>query len=218
MDTPIITPTKRCTKCGNEYPATTQYFGRRASAADGFTFACKACKSAHDKQYNRINAEKIAVTKHKHYLEIKDQISVKQKEYRALNRDRINKRTEQWRAAHPEARKINRMKRLNEEKAYKRAYRLAFPEKHRADQSKRRARGYDAGGRYTDADVHKQYALQKGRCHWCGCKVGKTYHVDHVIPLSKGGSNDPRNIVISCPECNLKKHDKMPHEFSGRLF
>lgn len=37
--------------------------------------------------------------------------------------------------------------------------------------------------------------------------------VDHVVPLSRGGADDAENIVISCPTCNLHKHNKLPHEW-----
>jgi 5-methylcytosine-specific restriction endonuclease McrA len=56
---------------------------------------------------------------------------------------------------------------------------------------------------------------QRGKCHWCGEKVGRFYHVDHVVPLSKGGSNGPENLVIACAFCNISKHDRLPHEWSG---
>lgn len=217
MDTPIITPTKRCTKCGNEYPVTTQYFGRRASAPDGFTFACKACKSAHDKQYNQNNAEKIAVAKRNRYIQDKERISASRKEYRVLNRDRINKNTEQWRRTHPDARAQYRRDNLDREKENQRNHRQRFPEKHRADEARRRARKLGAGGTYTRDDILHQLQAQKGRCWWCEAKVGDKYHVDHLIPLARGGSNDARNIVISCPKCNMSKNDKLPSEWSDRL-
>lgn len=54
-----------------------------------------------------------------------------------------------------------------------------------------------------------QYEVQRGKCHWCGIALGDDYHVDHVIPLVKGGSNGPENIVCSCPPCNLRKGAKI---------
>lgn len=43
---PII-PLKRCTKCGNEYPATTEYFHRHNVAKDKLYQQCKICKNAY---------------------------------------------------------------------------------------------------------------------------------------------------------------------------
>jgi 5-methylcytosine-specific restriction endonuclease McrA len=38
-----------------------------------------------------------------------------------------------------------------------------------------------------------------------------------VVPLVLGGGNGPENIVVCCPNCNLKKHSKHPMEFCGRM-
>lgn len=90
-------------------------------------------------------------------------------------------------------------------------------ENEKALNARRRARKRDADGKYDAKDVARQYRAQKGKCYWCGIKVGGVYHVDHVIPLARGGTNGPENIVISCPHCNLSKHDKLPHEWSDKL-
>jgi len=79
-----------------------------------------------------------------------------------------------------------------------------------------------APGSHTIEDVKRQYDRQKGKCYYCGKKLGtgkNAYHVDHIIPLSRGGSNDISNLVIACPQCNVSKQDKLLHEWleGGRL-
>jgi hypothetical protein len=41
------------------------------------------------------------------------------------------------------------------------------------------------------------------RCRYCSSE--ESLEVDHVVPLAKGGSNDPANLVASCRSCNRKK-------------
>jgi len=87
----------------------------------------------------------------------------------------------------------------------------------RARSRKRRALKAQATGSFSENDVRRQYESQNGKCWWCGKLVGDTYHVDHRVPLSRGGSDDATNIVIACPHCNMSKGAKMPHEWIGRL-
>jgi len=37
---------------------------------------------------------------------------------------------------------------------------------------------------------------------------GATFHVEHVIPRSKGGESTLTNLALACPRCNLHKADK----------
>jgi len=51
-------------------------------------------------------------------------------------------------------------------------------------------------------------------CVYCGSPVcERTGHVDHVLPWSRGGSNEMSNLVAACAECNLKKGAKTPREW-----
>ena len=43
-------------------------------------------------------------------------------------------------------------------------------------------------------------------CAYCGFSGGVT--VDHVIPISRGGTNDRKNIVPACSKCNSSKRDR----------
>ena len=46
------------------------------------------------------------------------------------------------------------------------------------------------------------------RCKYCGANGEKvTLHVDHVFPESKGGKDNPSNLVTACSDCNFGKSD-----------
>ena len=51
-------------------------------------------------------------------------------------------------------------------------------------------------------------------CQYCGVR-GVSLQCDHVIPVSRGGSNELSNLVAACAKCNLSKHDKTPEEWLG---
>ncbi|SRR6266568_2945831 len=82
----------------------------------------------------------------------------------------------------------------------------------------RNAREKSIPGKHTAQDIQLQYKRQKGKCYYCRQTLIK-YNVDHVVPVACGGSNDPDNLVVTCPRCNQSKWRKLPHEWpeGGRL-
>lgn len=50
-------------------------------------------------------------------------------------------------------------------------------------------------------------------CHICGkqCQP-ENIHLDHVIPLSKGGEHSRANVKVACAPCNIRKSDTMPSD------
>jgi len=46
-----------------------------------------------------------------------------------------------------------------------------------------------------------------GKCVKCG--GNRNLEFDHIIPVSKGGSNTERNIQVLCEHCNREKADKI---------
>jgi 5-methylcytosine-specific restriction endonuclease McrA len=48
------------------------------------------------------------------------------------------------------------------------------------------------------------------RCRYCGASSsdGVTLHVDHIVPHSKGGTDDESNLCASCDQCNLGKGNR----------
>ncbi len=79
----------------------------------------------------------------------------------------------------------------------------------------RRGRQYGAAGCYTKEDLHKLLEQQGLSCH-CGVSflvVDPT--IDHKTPLSRGGSNWPRNLQLLCQPCNGSKGTKTQREWLG---
>jgi len=53
-------------------------------------------------------------------------------------------------------------------------------------------------------------------CAYCGATVedGATLTLDHVVPASKGGSNDPANLVTCCSRCNSSRGTRSVPQFA----
>jgi 5-methylcytosine-specific restriction endonuclease McrA len=135
--------------------------------------------------------------------------------------DKESGNKQRWFAANPEKRRasVNKYGAKNRERMreyhteYQREWRKHNKEKERSYRVRRRS----TGGKHTAEDIKLQLASQRGNCWWCGKKLKDDWHVDHRVPLARGGSNNANNLCISCPTCNKSKGAKMPHEWNGRL-
>lgn len=90
------------------------------------------------------------------------------------------------------------------------------PDKVREGQQRRNDRIRQAESHHTKADIEAQYARQGGKCEYCSEPVGSRFHVDHVVPISRGGSDGADNIAIACPPCNREKHNLTGDEYKAR--
>lgn len=99
------------------------------------------------------------------------------------------------------------------------AYYIANPEKVAATRFKRRARNLGAEGSHTAADIKMIFENQRGLCANCKKKLAKSgknkYHVDHIQPLARCGSNAKENLQCLCPTCNHRKHAKDPFDWAN---
>jgi len=94
-------------------------------------------------------------------------------------------------------------------------WRKANLDKCRDIQARRRAR--KRGATVEKVERRLVFERDQGRCHLCGKKVNlKNWHLDHIIPLARGGEHSYRNVAVSCPRCNMRKQNKMRGQL--RLF
>lgn len=164
-----------------------------------------------------------------------DKVAAKAKRWRLAHRDEILARVKAARAADPEkarereraryAENVKRIRRrkaewrvanIETERARDKRYRENNREKVRIQWKARKSRKRGASGTFTPADIAALLQVQKHKCahSWCRVPLKDGHHIDHVMPLARGGSSDRRNLQLLCPACNMKKHAKHPIDFA----
>lgn len=213
MDTPDHTTSKRCTKCGKEYPATTDNFYRSAGGKYGLKSACIPCSSAKSNEWRAAN---------------KDKTSAARKSWYASNRERRSEYNRAYREAHREY-FASYMKVWGEEnKEHKattyKAWCQANPDKSRARGHRYRTSKLGLPSSLSASDWQFALSYFEGCCAACGRPPGlwHTLVADHWIPLSS--SDCPGtvawNIVPLCHDkkdgvggCNNSKYNTRPAEW-----
>ena len=51
------------------------------------------------------------------------------------------------------------------------------------------------------------------RCFYCDVPLSDKWHIEHIVPISRGGHHSAANVVPSCAKCNLSKGDLLPNQF-----
>jgi 5-methylcytosine-specific restriction endonuclease McrA len=97
------------------------------------------------------------------------------------------------------------------------AYRNKNPQIYAMHARNRRSINKGAAGSHSTSDIQSLMKRQNARCVYCFQNIKKKYHVDHIQPLSKGGSNWPENLQLTCVTCNLKKKNIDPIKFAQRI-
>lgn len=137
------------------------------------------------KQYNLLNKIKMSERHKQWYLNNKNKVAEYNKEYKNLHKEDISKWQKQYRLANPELVHNRKVKRKN----------------------------LIAGNKISKGIIKKLYNLQKGLCVCCRKLLSSDYNVDHIMPLSRGGTHTDENIQLLCSLCNRQKHAKHPIEF-----
>ncbi len=178
---------KTCTKC-NEAKAVSEFYVNKGTAASH----CKKCH-CREAQARRVakRIDPVQVEKER----------VAAKKYRDANPEYVNRER---------ARVRNRFLSLSsteKEKLYE--YSKLYFRTHRAESlarnAKYRANKYGAPGYCSPEQRKARFAIFGDRCAYCH---GPAEAADHVIALTRGGSNWPANLRPSCNSCNSSKCNK----------
>lgn len=218
----IIGTPKTCTKCKDTKPGTLEYFGPQSNKYQPLRSTCRECDNEATRKHRQENPDQHRQRERNKRQRDPEKYRQRTREYRQNNLEKVRewerakyrRNRRHYLAYHQAYYQANKDKK----REYKREYRRLHPDFDRVKKAKRRALRVAAGGTFTKADVQKKMEAQQGRCYWCQTVLqGNGFHVDHIIALTKGGTNGPENICIACQPCNNHKYNKMPWEFAGRL-
>lgn len=198
--------TKTCTKCGETYPATAEFFytNRKSLRSD-----CKLCSAARAKRWRDANPDRHSENNKRWSSANPEKMTEKNKRWAKENLDRRKDINKKYYQSHSEMviDKNKKWKKDNPDKVRESIRRANFA---------RRAR--KAGVNrvpYKENDVLDLYGTG---CHVCGLeidlsasrKVGvldwhRGLHLDHVVPLCLGGEDTIKNLRPSHALCNLQR-------------
>lgn len=234
---------KTCTKCKQTLSIDnfSRHNGKKSSAS-GYRATCKKCDVAYNKEYCSRNREKVNARKAEWARKNRHLLREGDRRYRENNREKLRDYHKQWsekNAEHVKDKKkewleknYERKKQLDREygkanreknnlatkkyrqrnpdkaKQFERNWRLANPEKAIIKSHKRRAlKNQNGVFLVTKKDV-KKMLLRK--CIYCNAPAK---HIDHVIPISRGGRHSIGNLAPACAPCNMSKGAKLVSEW-----
>lgn len=169
---------------------------------------CPICAKRRNRRYNKEyqktwnveNAKKLQQYYKEYKQGHKEHYKQQDRGYYKVNRE---ERLEQAREYYTN----NREKKL----AYQREWQKKNPDKILAQGHTRRAR--KTGGRFSTEQIYDLLVAQSWHCYYCKRPIVFAYHIDHKVPISRGGNNNISNIALACPDCNLRKFTKTAEEF-----
>lgn len=212
---------KLCGTCKKELPATAEYFHRDKSKKDGLTSCCKLCVKVHKKRWYDANHDHAIAYSKQWVADNYEHVLMMHREWGKQNPQKKKQYNDNWKANNREKHLASRRRRYVLHAETRRLevadWRKQNPDKVRIQFKVRQSRKRSAEGTHSPTDFMQIYHEQNERCAYCGISISLEIkgdiHVDHIIPLSGGGSNWPENLALTCAYCNLSKGNKSLHEW-----
>ena len=195
--------TKTCTRCGKSKAM--QYFSMRADRTNAPRSICKECCNLLSAEWRKNNKERQNELTRIWVLNNKERVREHNKAWRKDNKDKIRDWSRDW-----------YLKNTDKAKASSANWLKNNPDAKRVIVNNYRLKKKSTGKLSNDISS-KLLLLQKNKCACCGKNLRDKYHLDHIIPISRGGKNIDSNIQLLCVTCNLTKGAKHPIDFMRSL-
>jgi len=180
----------------------------------------KAAQHERAKKWNEAHRERQRESsrKSKQRPEAKETHRVEMLKYAAAHREQEKARSKKWRDEHLDEVKAckRRLYLKNKEsiKAKARAHYARNKEAYREYSINYKAKRRANGGRLSRGHIVALVTKQDRKCAACARDLSVSgYHLDHIVPLAKGGTHCDENVQLLCPECNQRKHTRSFDEF-----
>ena len=157
-----------------------------------------------NKKYYLKNSEKLNKQRIAYYEKNKKRV----KKYYEKNRERFNERSKKYYKKNKEQSlaKSKAWFKKNPEKAKEIAKRYRQSVKGRLTFKTIKATRRTTKFKITSGKVKKAFEKTGGQCPYCPAKITETsFSLDHIHPISKGGTNHLNNLIACCKSCNSKK-------------
>ncbi len=178
---------------------------------------CKECNRRRASAYYYANIDRSREKSREYQRAHRDERIAYSRAYYAANREKSIAISKAWAAANIKTVQENRRKwraaNLEKARAGAAQYRRDHPEAKRISEQNRRQKARENGGRLSRGLAGKLFKLQKGKCACCGLPLGDDYHLDHIMPLHRGGQHADSNMQLLRSKCNHEKHAKHPVDF-----
>lgn len=222
--------TKQCTQCKQVKPLSE--FHKRPDRPLGVMSECKTCNAERKRRHIAANPQKHAQQKKASYERLRKQVE----DGRVLNSDKADKYCPKCRTVKPLSEfyrnrvrydgravhckscmsKYHQQDRINRPEIYKgrrHIFYLANKDVARLYCELRRARKAGAEGSVTKAELIQIHEEQEGMCAYCGIRIfweiKRDVYIDHIVAITRNGSNWPDNIALVCQSCSSSKNNRL---------